>query len=72
MSEPLIELKDIYKIYRMGDEEVRAGMAYTVSASLGVRNSGQPDFLLFAEGSYTTNTNSFVLSPLWWYHIKAK
>lgn len=32
MSQPLIELKDIYKIYRMGEEEVRAndGISLTI------------------------------------------
>ena len=34
MAEPLIELKNIYKIYHMGDEEVRA--------SDGVRESLWP------------------------------
>ena len=30
--QPLIELKDIYKIYKMGDEEVRAsnGVSFTI------------------------------------------
>ena len=35
MSEPLIELKDIYKIYRMGDEEVRANDGITLNIYKG-------------------------------------
>ena len=35
MSEPLIELKDIYKIYRMGDEEVRANDGITLTIYKG-------------------------------------
>ncbi|OUQ21918.1 macrolide ABC transporter ATP-binding protein [Lachnoclostridium sp. An14] len=35
MGEPLIELKDIYKIYQMGDEEVRANDGITLSISKG-------------------------------------
>ena len=33
MAEPLIELKDIYKIYHMGDEQVRAndGISLTIN-----------------------------------------
>ena len=32
MEEPLIELRDIYKVYQMGDEEVRAsdGVSLTI------------------------------------------
>ena len=35
MSEPLIELKDIYKIYRMGDEEVHANDGITLTICKG-------------------------------------
>ena len=35
MSEPLIELKDIYKIYHMGDEEVRANDGITLNIGKG-------------------------------------
>ena len=35
MSEPLIELKDIYKIYRMGDEELRANDGITLNIYKG-------------------------------------
>ena len=35
MREPLIELKDIYKIYRMGDEEVRANDGITLTIYKG-------------------------------------
>ena len=35
MGETLIELKDIYKIYQMGDEEVRANDGITLSISKG-------------------------------------
>ena len=35
MSEPLIELKDIYKIYHMGDEEVRANDGITLTIYKG-------------------------------------
>ena len=35
MSKPLIELKDIYKIYRMGDEEVRANDGITLNIYKG-------------------------------------
>ena len=35
MSEPLIELKDIYKIYHMGDEEVRANDVITLNIGKG-------------------------------------
>ena len=35
MSEPLIELKDIYKIYRMGDEEVQANDGITLNIYKG-------------------------------------
>ena len=35
MREPLIELKDIYKIYRMGDEEVRANDGITLNIYKG-------------------------------------
>ena len=35
MAEPLIELKDIYKIYHMGDEEVRANDGITLTIYKG-------------------------------------
>lgn len=35
MAEPLIELKDIYKIYRMGEEEVRASDGVTLTICRG-------------------------------------
>lgn len=35
MAEPLIELKDIYKIYQMGDEEVRASDGVTLTICRG-------------------------------------
>ena len=35
VSEPLIELKDIYKIYRMGDEEVHANDGITLTICKG-------------------------------------
>ena len=35
MSEPLIELKDIYKIYHMGDEDVRANDGITLTIYKG-------------------------------------
>ena len=35
MGEPLIELKDIYKIYQMGDEEVRANDGITLTIYKG-------------------------------------
>ena len=35
MGEPLIELKDIYKIYQMGDEEVRANNGITLTIYKG-------------------------------------
>ena len=35
MREPLIELKDIYKIYRMGDEEVHANDGITLTICKG-------------------------------------
>ena len=35
MAEPLIELKDIYKIYQMGDEEVRANDGITLTIYKG-------------------------------------
>ena len=35
MAEPLIELKDIYKIYHMGDEEVRASDGVSLSIDRG-------------------------------------
>ena len=35
MAEPLIELKNIYKIYRMGDEEVRASDGVSLSIDRG-------------------------------------
>lgn len=48
MNQPLIELKDIYKIYHMGDEEVRAndGISLTISegefvAIVGKSGSGK-------------------------------
>ena len=48
MGKPLIELKDIYKIYHMGDEEVRAndGISLTISegefvAIVGKSGSGK-------------------------------
>ena len=43
MSEPLIELKDIYKIYRMGDEEVRAQIQ-------AVYDAGYEEWLLWDAG----------------------
>ena len=48
MAEPLIELKDIYKIYHMGDEQVRAndGISLTINrgefvAIVGKSGSGK-------------------------------
>lgn len=35
MADPLIELKDIYKIYQMGAEEVRAGDGITLTINRG-------------------------------------
>ena len=35
MAEPLIELKDIYKIYQMGEEEVRANDGITLTINKG-------------------------------------
>lgn len=35
MAEPLIELKNIYKIYHMGDEEVRASDGVSLSIDRG-------------------------------------
>ena len=35
MREPLIELKDIYKIYHMGDEDVRANDGITLTIYKG-------------------------------------
>ena len=35
MREPLIELKDIYKIYQMGDEEVHANDGITLTIYKG-------------------------------------
>ncbi len=35
MAEPLIELRDIYKIYKMGDEEVRANDGITLTIDRG-------------------------------------
>lgn len=35
MGEPLIELKDIYKVYHMGDEEVRASDGVSLSIDRG-------------------------------------
>lgn len=35
MAEPLIELKDIYKVYQMGDEEVRASDGVTMTIHRG-------------------------------------
>lgn len=35
MAEPLIELRDIYKIYHMGDEEVRASDGVSLSINRG-------------------------------------
>ena len=66
MGKPLIELKDIYKIYQMGDEEVRAndGISLTISegefvAIVGKSGSGKSTLMNIigaldvpTEGSY--------------------
>ena len=54
-----------------GDEVERAGMAlqYPLLSASAIQAL---QFFYFSRTIYKTNTNLFVLSPLWWYHIKAK
>ena len=68
MAEPLIELKNIYKIYHMGDEEVRASDGVSLSidrgefvAIVGKSGSGKSTLMNIIGALYVPTEGEYIL-----------